>query len=107
MNAGDLCAIATLTFSRPPRTGFAGLAGMTFPFDGGRVNPPWGPNAASALTMLGARHAGACAARANRLCAQRQGRAMNLLFDTARVTPRDRAGFWREVVCSVYVPMDA
>ena len=32
---------------------------------------------------------------------------MNLQFDTARVTPRERAGFWREVVCSVYVPMDA
>ncbi|HVO05839.1 MAG TPA: helix-turn-helix domain-containing protein [Burkholderiaceae bacterium] len=32
---------------------------------------------------------------------------MNLLFDTTRVTPRERAGFWREVVCSVYVPMDA
>ncbi len=32
---------------------------------------------------------------------------MNLQFDTVRVTPRDRAGFWREVVCSVYVPMDA
>jgi AraC-like DNA-binding protein len=32
---------------------------------------------------------------------------MNLLFDTARVLPRERAGFWREVVCSVYVPMDA
>ena len=32
---------------------------------------------------------------------------MNLQFDTARVNPRERAGFWREVVCSVYVPMDA
>ena len=32
---------------------------------------------------------------------------MNLQFDTARVMPRERAGFWREVVCSVYVPMDA
>ncbi|HTP70876.1 MAG TPA: helix-turn-helix domain-containing protein [Burkholderiaceae bacterium] len=32
---------------------------------------------------------------------------MNLLFDTTRVTPRERAGFWREVVCSVFVPMDA
>jgi AraC-like DNA-binding protein len=32
---------------------------------------------------------------------------MNLQFDTAQVTPRDRAGFWREVVCSVYVPMNA
>ncbi len=32
---------------------------------------------------------------------------MNLQFDTVRVTPRERAGFWREVVCSVYVPMDA
>lgn len=32
---------------------------------------------------------------------------MNLLFDTAQVSPRERAGFWREVVCSVYVPMDA
>lgn len=32
---------------------------------------------------------------------------MNLQFDTSRVTPRERAGFWREVVCSVYVPMDA
>ena len=32
---------------------------------------------------------------------------MNLQFDTARVTPSERAGFWREVVCSVYVPMDA
>ena len=32
---------------------------------------------------------------------------MNLQFDTARVNPRDRAGFWREVVCSVYVPMNA
>ena len=31
---------------------------------------------------------------------------MNLQFDTARVDPRQRAGFWREVVCSVYVPMD-
>ena len=28
---------------------------------------------------------------------------MNLQFDTARVTPRERAGFWREVVCSVKV----
>ncbi|HSW27757.1 MAG TPA: helix-turn-helix domain-containing protein, partial [Burkholderiaceae bacterium] len=28
-------------------------------------------------------------------------------FDTARVDPRERAGFWREVVCSVYVPMNA
>ena len=32
---------------------------------------------------------------------------MNLQFDTARVDPRQRAGFWREVVCSVYVPMNA
>ena len=32
---------------------------------------------------------------------------MNLQFDTARVDPRERAGFWREVVCSVYVPMNA
>jgi len=32
---------------------------------------------------------------------------MNLQFDTARVDPRDRASFWREVVCSVYVPMNA
>jgi hypothetical protein len=32
---------------------------------------------------------------------------MNLQFDTARVNPRERAGFWREVVCSVYVPMNA
>ena len=32
---------------------------------------------------------------------------MNLQFDTARVEPRERAGFWREVVCSVYVPMNA
>jgi AraC-like DNA-binding protein len=32
---------------------------------------------------------------------------MNLQFDTARVSPRERAGFWREVVCSVYVPMNA
>ncbi|HSB23266.1 MAG TPA: hypothetical protein VLE94_09175, partial [Burkholderiaceae bacterium] len=32
---------------------------------------------------------------------------MKLLFDTTRVTPHERAGFWREVVCSVYVPMDA
>jgi AraC-like DNA-binding protein len=32
---------------------------------------------------------------------------MNLQFDTALVNPRERAGFWREVVCSVYVPMDA
>ena len=32
---------------------------------------------------------------------------MNLRFDTARVTPPERAGFWREVVCSVYVPMNA
>ncbi|HEY6514266.1 MAG TPA: helix-turn-helix domain-containing protein [Burkholderiaceae bacterium] len=32
---------------------------------------------------------------------------MNLQFDTSRVDPRERAGFWREVVCSVYVPMNA
>ncbi|HET7524697.1 MAG TPA: helix-turn-helix domain-containing protein [Burkholderiaceae bacterium] len=32
---------------------------------------------------------------------------MQLQFDTARVSPGERAGFWREVVCSVYVPMDA
>jgi AraC family transcriptional regulator, positive regulator of tynA and feaB len=32
---------------------------------------------------------------------------MHLQFDTARVEPRERAGFWREVVCSVYVPMNA
>ena len=32
---------------------------------------------------------------------------MNLQFDTVRVSPRERAGFWREVVCSVYVPMNA
>lgn len=32
---------------------------------------------------------------------------MNLQFDTTRVNPRERAGFWREVVCSVYVPMNA
>ena len=32
---------------------------------------------------------------------------MNLQFDTARIDPRERAGFWREVVCSVYVPMNA
>jgi AraC-like DNA-binding protein len=32
---------------------------------------------------------------------------MNLQFDTVRVAPRERAGFWREVVCSVYVPMNA
>jgi AraC-like DNA-binding protein len=32
---------------------------------------------------------------------------MNLLFDTTRIDPRERAGFWREVVCSVYVPMNA
>jgi AraC-like DNA-binding protein len=32
---------------------------------------------------------------------------MNLQFDTARVRAGERAGFWREVVCSVYVPMDA
>ena len=32
---------------------------------------------------------------------------MDLQFDTARVNPRERAGFWREVVCSVYVPMNA
>lgn len=61
--------------------------------------------------MLGARRETGCAARANRLCAQRQTieawPTMNLLFDTQRVTPRERAGFWREVVCSVYVPMDA
>jgi AraC-like DNA-binding protein len=31
---------------------------------------------------------------------------MNLQFDTARVDQRQRAGFWREVVCSVYVPMN-
>jgi AraC-like DNA-binding protein len=32
---------------------------------------------------------------------------MRLQFDTSRVGPGERAGFWREVVCSVYVPMDA
>lgn len=32
---------------------------------------------------------------------------MKLQFDTAHVSPRERAGFWREIVCSVYVPMDA
>lgn len=32
---------------------------------------------------------------------------MNIQFDTARVQPGERAGFWREVVCSVYVPMNA
>jgi AraC-like DNA-binding protein len=32
---------------------------------------------------------------------------MNLQFDTARIPARERAGFWREVVCSVYVPMNA
>jgi AraC-like DNA-binding protein len=32
---------------------------------------------------------------------------LNLQFDTVRVDPRERAGFWREVVCSVYVPMNA
>lgn len=32
---------------------------------------------------------------------------MNIQFDTARVQPDERAGFWREVVCSVYVPMNA
>src|SRR5262245_13163428 len=57
--------------------------------------------------MLGALRASACARRANALCRARQGGAMNLQFDTARVTPRERAGFWREVVCSVYVPMNA
>src|SRR3954453_1962106 len=57
--------------------------------------------------MLGARRRPRCAARANALCRLRQGEAMNLQFDTARVDPRQRAGFWREVVCSVYVPMNA
>lgn len=32
---------------------------------------------------------------------------MRLSFDTSKVGPGERAGFWREVVCSVYVPMDA
>jgi AraC-like DNA-binding protein len=32
---------------------------------------------------------------------------MRLSFDTSRIGPAERAGFWREVVCSVYVPMDA
>lgn len=32
---------------------------------------------------------------------------MNLQFDTSQVDPSERAGYWREVVCSVYVPMDA
>jgi AraC-like DNA-binding protein len=32
---------------------------------------------------------------------------MRLNFDTSKVGPGERAGFWREVVCSVYVPMDA
>jgi AraC-like DNA-binding protein len=32
---------------------------------------------------------------------------MRLQFDTSRVGPGERAGFWREVVCSVFVPMDA
>ena len=32
---------------------------------------------------------------------------MRLSFDTSKVGPAERAGFWREVVCSLYVPMDA
>lgn len=32
---------------------------------------------------------------------------MRLSFDTSKVGPAERAGFWREVVCSVYVPMNA
>jgi AraC-like DNA-binding protein len=32
---------------------------------------------------------------------------MRLSFDTSKVGTGERAGFWREVVCSVYVPMDA
>lgn len=32
---------------------------------------------------------------------------MRLNFDTSAIGPAERAGFWREVVCSVYVPMDA
>lgn len=32
---------------------------------------------------------------------------MRLQFDTSQVRAGERAGFWREVVCSVYVPMDA
>lgn len=32
---------------------------------------------------------------------------MRFSFDTSGVGPVERAGFWREVVCSVYVPMDA
>jgi AraC-like DNA-binding protein len=57
--------------------------------------------------MLGGQRVRVYALRANVLCAARQGEAMNLQFDTARVSPRERAGFWREVVCSVYVPMNA
>jgi AraC-like DNA-binding protein len=32
---------------------------------------------------------------------------MQLSFDTSKVGAAERAGFWREVVCSVYVPMNA
>lgn len=32
---------------------------------------------------------------------------MQLSFDTSKVGPAERAGFWREVVCSLYVPMNA
>src|SRR5262245_17071993 len=37
----------------------------------------------------------------------RQGAGMQLQFDTTQVNPGDRAGFWREVVCSGYGPMNA